>query len=89
MPTYNFWKVWLDDKGRTWAEPYYSDVPSAARQAHDAAKTFRWAEPGQRERVVTELHGFDGRVNAVVAEGARQDSDPIVGRTQSFYERDE
>jgi len=40
---FRFWKEWLDEHGRMWAEPTVVDSVGDARAAHKAALSWHWA----------------------------------------------
>lgn len=39
---YEYWKEWVDDAGRLWAELETHDGPTEARRAHTGALGFLW-----------------------------------------------
>lgn len=73
MP-YMWWRVWLDDQRRTWAEPFTSGDPAEAKQRHADDLNFTWAG-GLHAPLVTDLNFSNEKgASAVVRDGLRRDS---------------
>ena len=79
---FEYWKEWVDDAGRMWAELEVHDLPHDARKAHAGALTFLWVKAHVRPSVsdlyaVTtikdEKTGLGRLVSSIrIADGARQ-----------------
>lgn len=72
MP-YMWWRVWLDDQRRTWAEPFSSGDPAEAKRRHADDLRFEWAA-GLKAPLVSDLNFSNEKGDmAVVRDGSRRE----------------
>jgi hypothetical protein len=65
-----FWRLWLDEQRRPWADRWGYSEPAKARDYHTRAMNFRWVERGVQAASVSDLFADNGSRTVSIAEGA-------------------
>lgn len=83
---YRFWKEWIDEQGRLWAEPCDYDNASDARRIHTAAMGWVWAE-GKLRPSVSDLYSVAFKEDPVTGKKREENRTTIQdGATRGFHE---